>query len=64
VPAREFLWPGLRRQGGEPDPKVIAALARQVTLAHLPAGRVPAGPRGQAEPAGKDWLRSMGRRRL
>ena len=51
----------LTGEPGEPDPDpVIAALATQVRAASLPAGHVPAGPRGQAEPRA-DWMRVIGR---
>jgi hypothetical protein len=53
----------LARLTGEPEPepdKVIAALVAQVAAASLPPGRVPAGPRGEAEPA--DWVRAGLRR--
>jgi hypothetical protein len=52
--------PRLARLTGEPEPdKVIAELVAQVAAASLPAGHVPAGPRGQAKPA--DWMRVIGR---
>jgi hypothetical protein len=41
----------------EPDPVVVAA---KVAAASLPPGRVPAGPRGEAEPV--DWVRAIMRR--
>jgi len=50
----------LTGEPGEPEPDpVVAALVAQVRAASLPAGHVPAGPRGQAAPA--DWMRVIGR---